>query len=53
MHESIANSMSRMGIPECHELKKALHELAVKGQIRRFLKKGLRFFRREREPTQL
>ncbi|KAJ8421148.1 hypothetical protein Cgig2_027446 [Carnegiea gigantea] len=32
---------------ECHELKKALHELADKGQIDRFLKRGPRFLRRE------
>ncbi|KAJ8431110.1 LOW QUALITY PROTEIN: hypothetical protein Cgig2_015678 [Carnegiea gigantea] len=32
---------------DCRELKKALHELADKGQIDRFLKRGLRFLRRE------
>ncbi|KAJ8431368.1 hypothetical protein Cgig2_002949 [Carnegiea gigantea] len=37
---------------ECRELKKALHELADKGQIDRFLKKGPRFLRREQKPTQ-
>ncbi|KAJ8441264.1 hypothetical protein Cgig2_013679 [Carnegiea gigantea] len=37
---------------ECRELKKALHELADKGQINRFLKKGLRFLRREQAPAQ-
>ena len=37
---------------ECHELKKELHELADKGQINRFLKKGPRLLRGEREPVQ-
>ncbi|KAJ8426852.1 LOW QUALITY PROTEIN: hypothetical protein Cgig2_006527 [Carnegiea gigantea] len=37
---------------ECRELRKALHELADKGQIDRFLKRGLRFLRKECEPTQ-
>ncbi|KAJ8423078.1 hypothetical protein Cgig2_003584 [Carnegiea gigantea] len=37
---------------ECRELKKALHELAHKGQIDRFLKRGPRFLRREQEPAQ-
>ncbi|KAJ8423700.1 hypothetical protein Cgig2_003384 [Carnegiea gigantea] len=37
---------------ECRELKKALHELADKGQIDRFLKRGPRFLRREQEPAQ-
>jgi len=32
---------------ECRELKKALHELADKGQINQFLKRGPRFLRRE------
>ncbi|KAJ8443343.1 hypothetical protein Cgig2_015824 [Carnegiea gigantea] len=32
---------------ECQELKKALYELADKGQIDRFLKRGPRFLRRE------
>ncbi|KAJ8438791.1 hypothetical protein Cgig2_023825 [Carnegiea gigantea] len=38
---------------ECRELKKALHELADKGQIGRFLKRGPRFLRREQEAAQL
>ncbi|KAJ8421483.1 hypothetical protein Cgig2_014961 [Carnegiea gigantea] len=33
------------------ELRKALHELADKGQIDRFLKRGLWFLRKEREPA--
>ncbi|KAJ8420507.1 LOW QUALITY PROTEIN: hypothetical protein Cgig2_015271 [Carnegiea gigantea] len=37
---------------EYRELKKALHELADKGQIDRFLRKGPRFLRREPEPAQ-
>ncbi|KAJ8427574.1 hypothetical protein Cgig2_021719 [Carnegiea gigantea] len=37
---------------ECRELKKALHELADKGQIDRFLKRGPHFLRREQEPVQ-
>ncbi|KAJ8428288.1 hypothetical protein Cgig2_027420 [Carnegiea gigantea] len=37
---------------ECHELKKALHELADKGQIDRFLKRGPCFLHREQEPAQ-
>ncbi|KAJ8434530.1 hypothetical protein Cgig2_030153 [Carnegiea gigantea] len=36
---------------ECRELKKALHELADKGQIDRFLKRGPRFLRQEQEPA--
>ncbi|KAJ8421002.1 hypothetical protein Cgig2_021761 [Carnegiea gigantea] len=32
---------------ECRELRKALHELADKGQIDRFLKRGMRFLRKE------
>ena len=36
---------------ECRELRKALHELADKGQIDWFLKRGLQFLRKEREPT--
>ncbi|KAJ8421674.1 hypothetical protein Cgig2_004471 [Carnegiea gigantea] len=36
---------------ECRELKKALHELADKGQIDRFLKRGLRFLRQEQTPA--
>ncbi|KAJ8423767.1 hypothetical protein Cgig2_023007 [Carnegiea gigantea] len=36
---------------ECQELRKALHELADKGQIDRFLKRGPRFLREEREPA--
>jgi len=34
------------------ELKKALHELADKGQIEQFLKKGPQFLRRKQEPVQ-
>ncbi|KAJ8438041.1 hypothetical protein Cgig2_014170 [Carnegiea gigantea] len=37
---------------ECQELKKALHELADKGQIDRFLKKGPRFLQQEQESAQ-
>ncbi|KAJ8425695.1 hypothetical protein Cgig2_018917 [Carnegiea gigantea] len=37
---------------ECRELRKALHELADKGQIDRFLKGGPCFLREEREPAQ-
>ncbi|KAJ8422019.1 hypothetical protein Cgig2_007569 [Carnegiea gigantea] len=36
---------------EYRELKKALYELADKGQIDRFLKIGLRFLHKEREPA--
>ncbi|KAJ8449496.1 hypothetical protein Cgig2_002293 [Carnegiea gigantea] len=36
---------------ECQELKKALHELADKGQIDRFLKRGSWFLRQEQEPA--
>ncbi|KAJ8424431.1 hypothetical protein Cgig2_010660 [Carnegiea gigantea] len=36
---------------ECRELKKALHELADKGQIDRFLKKGPRLRRQGQEPA--
>ena len=35
---------------ECRELKKALHELADKGQIDRFLRKGPRLLRKEQNP---
>ena len=35
---------------ECRELKKALHELADKGQIDRFLRKGPRLLRKEPNP---
>ncbi|KAJ8432948.1 hypothetical protein Cgig2_020578 [Carnegiea gigantea] len=38
-------------IVECRELRKALHQLADKGQINRFLKWGPRFLRNDREPT--
>ncbi|KAJ8433621.1 hypothetical protein Cgig2_023560 [Carnegiea gigantea] len=38
---------------ECRELRKALHELADKGQINYFLKKGARFLRQEREPARI
>jgi len=34
---------------ECQELRRALHELADKGQIDHFLKRGLRFLQKERE----
>ncbi|KAJ8425383.1 hypothetical protein Cgig2_011767 [Carnegiea gigantea] len=37
---------------ECRDLGKALHELADKGQINRFLKRRPRFLRREQEPAQ-
>ncbi|KAJ8429915.1 hypothetical protein Cgig2_025345 [Carnegiea gigantea] len=37
---------------ECRELRKDLHELTDKGQIDRFLKRGPRFLRKEREPAQ-
>ncbi|KAJ8435397.1 hypothetical protein Cgig2_009648 [Carnegiea gigantea] len=36
---------------ECRELKKAIHELADKGQIDRFLKRGPRFLRQEQSPA--
>ena len=36
---------------ECRELRKALHELADKCQIDRFLKRGLRFLWKKREPV--
>ncbi|KAJ8441802.1 LOW QUALITY PROTEIN: hypothetical protein Cgig2_021492 [Carnegiea gigantea] len=36
---------------ECRELRKALHKLADKGQINRFLKRCPRFLREERELT--
>ncbi|KAJ8440093.1 hypothetical protein Cgig2_025292 [Carnegiea gigantea] len=39
-------------ITECRQLKKVLHELADKGQIDRFLKRGPWFLRREQEPAQ-
>ena len=35
---------------ECRELKKALHKLADKGQIDRFLKRGPRFLRQGQNP---
>ena len=35
---------------ECRELKKALHELADKGQIDRFLRRGPRLLRKEPKP---
>jgi len=38
---------------ECRELKKALHELADKGRVGRFLKRGPQFLRQEREPVHL
>ncbi|KAJ8427200.1 hypothetical protein Cgig2_011776 [Carnegiea gigantea] len=38
---------------ECRELRKALHELADEGKIDRFLKRGSRFLRKEREPAYL
>jgi len=41
---------SRHTTTECRELKKALHELADKGQIYRFLKRGPRFLRQSRSP---
>jgi len=37
---------------ECRKLKKALQELADKGQIDRFLKKGPHLLRGERKPVQ-
>ncbi|KAJ8432365.1 hypothetical protein Cgig2_014984 [Carnegiea gigantea] len=37
---------------ECRNLKKALHKLADKGQIDRFLKRGSRFLRQEQESAQ-
>ncbi|KAJ8427828.1 hypothetical protein Cgig2_001639 [Carnegiea gigantea] len=37
---------------KCRELRKALHELADKGQIGRFLKKGPHFLLEEHEPVQ-
>ncbi|KAJ8431250.1 hypothetical protein Cgig2_011103 [Carnegiea gigantea] len=46
LHEQIGHTTI-----ECRELKKALHELADKGQIDRFLKRGPRFLRREQEPA--
>ncbi|KAJ8429898.1 hypothetical protein Cgig2_008783 [Carnegiea gigantea] len=36
---------------ECQELRKAFHELADKGQINRFLKRGPRFLQKERKPV--
>ncbi|KAJ8434329.1 hypothetical protein Cgig2_010946 [Carnegiea gigantea] len=36
---------------ECHELRKALHELADNGQIDHFLKRGPCFLWKEHEPT--
>ncbi|KAJ8426716.1 hypothetical protein Cgig2_004215 [Carnegiea gigantea] len=38
---------------ECRELRKALHELANKGQIDYFLKRGPQFLHKEREPMRL
>ncbi|KAJ8438965.1 hypothetical protein Cgig2_018876 [Carnegiea gigantea] len=43
---------SRHTTTKCQELKKVLHELADKGQIDRFLKRGPRFLRWEQEPAQ-
>ncbi|KAJ8423201.1 LOW QUALITY PROTEIN: hypothetical protein Cgig2_015224 [Carnegiea gigantea] len=37
---------------ECQELRKAVHELADKGKIDRFLKWDLRFLRKDHEPAQ-
>ncbi|KAJ8430519.1 hypothetical protein Cgig2_012918 [Carnegiea gigantea] len=51
MSESI-HEQSGHTTTECRELKKALHELADKGQIDRFLKRGSRFLRREQGPAQ-
>jgi len=36
---------------ECRELRKAPHELANKVQIDQFLKKGLQFLQKKREPA--
>ncbi|KAJ8426884.1 hypothetical protein Cgig2_002732 [Carnegiea gigantea] len=46
-HEQSGHTMIK-----CRELKKALHELADKGQIDRFLKRGPQFLRRKQEPAQ-
>ncbi|KAJ8429796.1 hypothetical protein Cgig2_015628 [Carnegiea gigantea] len=50
-----SRSRSKLSNPEgkSQELKKALDELADKGQIDHFLKKSMRFLRGEREATQL
>ncbi|KAJ8427753.1 hypothetical protein Cgig2_008557 [Carnegiea gigantea] len=45
------HEQSRHTTTECRELKKALHELANKGQIDRFLKKGPLFLRQEQAPA--
>jgi len=37
---------------ECRDLRKALYELADKGQLNRFLQRGLCFLREEHEPVQ-
>ncbi|KAJ8435713.1 hypothetical protein Cgig2_002670 [Carnegiea gigantea] len=47
-----ADCLSRHTTTECRELKKAHYELADKGQIDQFLKRGPRFLRREHEPAQ-
>ncbi|KAJ8446294.1 hypothetical protein Cgig2_005825 [Carnegiea gigantea] len=51
MRENIMSSISRHTIAECRELRNTLHELADKGQINRFLKKGPRFLQKEHEPA--
>ncbi|KAJ8442133.1 hypothetical protein Cgig2_011323 [Carnegiea gigantea] len=45
------HKQSRHTTTECRELKKALHELADKGQIDRFFKRGPWFLQQEQEPT--
>ncbi|KAJ8434743.1 LOW QUALITY PROTEIN: hypothetical protein Cgig2_001946 [Carnegiea gigantea] len=45
------HEQSRHSTTECRALKKALHELADKGQINLFLNRGPRFLRREQEPA--
>jgi len=54
MRKSIMSFMNKTHIPaECRELKKALHELADKGQIDHFLKRGPQLLLMERKLARL
>ncbi|KAJ8433504.1 hypothetical protein Cgig2_018038 [Carnegiea gigantea] len=45
------HEQNRHTTAECRKLRKPLHELANKGQIDQFLKRGPRFLRKERQPA--
>ncbi|KAJ8424343.1 hypothetical protein Cgig2_022189 [Carnegiea gigantea] len=51
-HDRLAAASTGHTKAKCRELKKALRDLADKGQIDRFLKKGPCFLHGEREPAQ-